>query len=286
MQSVPSAGLIPTSASALPPFALLRPASVRDVVAALADEAHPVLLAGGTDLVAAFNEGLTPGTLIDLSRVDEVRRIEHTRGGLRIGAAVTHATGCTDALVLEHLPELADAWRRIANPRIRFTGTLGGNLMARRVRYEGSILLSALDARLTFVERRGARVVKPADLWIDRTLQRSLLHSIVIDTQGLVWFGYERSMRPLLTLAAALRGATQGLELRVAMATEYLAPVVLSCTVPVARLSTLASIAHEQAHSLMAGLPDNFTDPVVTASYARTVGAQLLARQLERAVHG
>jgi CO/xanthine dehydrogenase FAD-binding subunit len=69
----------------LPPFALLRPTSVHDVVAALDGEANPVLLAGGTDLVAAFNEGLMPGTLIDLSRVAALRRVEHAQGELRIG---------------------------------------------------------------------------------------------------------------------------------------------------------------------------------------------------------
>jgi aerobic carbon-monoxide dehydrogenase medium subunit len=286
MQTVATAGLVPTSASALPPFALRRPSSVHEVVAALDGEAHPVLLAGGTDLVAAFNEGLMPGTLIDLSRVAALRRVEHSQGELRIGAAVTHAAGCADALVREHARGFADAWRRIANPRIRFTGTLGGNVMARRARYEGSLLLCALDARLGFVARGGARTLAPAALWQGTAVERALLESITIRTEGLVWFDYERSMRPLMTLAAALRRGTQGLELRVAVATEYLAPIVLSRSLPAARLADLPAIAREQAHALMADLPDSFTDPVVNARYARAAGAALLARQLTRAAHG
>lgn len=286
MQSVATAGLVPASASTLAPFALRRPSSVQDVVAVLASEPNPVLLAGGTDLVAAFNEGLEPGTLIDLSRVKALRRIEHAQGELRIGAAVTHADGCADVLVREHARGFADAWRRIANPRIRFAGTLGGNLMARRVRYEGSVLLSALDARLEFAASGGTRALAPADLWQGAAVERSLLEWIVIRTEGLVWSGYERSMRPLMTLAAALRRGAQGLELRVAVATEYLAPVVLSRSLPASRLADLPVIAREQAYALMADLPDTFADPVVNARYARAAGAALLARQLEQAAHG
>lgn len=286
MQSVATAGLVPTTASTLAPFALRRPSSVGDVVAALDGEAHPVLLAGGTDLVAAFNEGLMPGTVIDLARVAELRRIEHAQGELRIGAAVTHAAGCANDLVREHARGFADAWRRIANPRIRFTGTLGGNVMARRARYEGGLLLSALDARLGFVARSGARTLAPADVWQGAAVDRALLESITIRTEGLVWFGYERSMRPLLTLATALRRTAQGLELRVAVATEYLVPVVLTRALPAARLADVPAIAREQAHALMAGLPDGFADPVVNARYVRAAGAALLARQLTQAAHG
>jgi aerobic carbon-monoxide dehydrogenase medium subunit len=283
MQTVASAGLVPTSASALPPFALRQPTSVAEVVAALDGEANPVLLAGGTDLVAAFNEGLTPGTLIDLSRVAALRGITFAEGELRIGAAVTHAAGCADALVREHAAGFAAAWRRIANPRVRFTGTLGGNVMARRKRYEGSVLLSALDARLDFAARAGRQTLSPADLWLDGAPKRALLESIVVRTGDLLWYGYERSMRPLMTLATALRRGAQDIELRVAVASEYLAPVVLSRMLPVTRLSDLPAIAREQAHALMADLPDSFTDAVLNARYVRAAGAALLARQLQGA---
>ncbi len=281
MQIIASAGWVPTSASTLPPFALRQPTSVAEVVAALDGESNPVLLAGGTDLVAAFNEGLTPGTLIDLSRVAALRNMAFADGELRIGAAVTHAAGCSDALVREHAAGFAAAWRRIANPRVRFTGTLGGNLMARRKRYEGSVLLSALDARLDFAARGGRKTLIPADLWRNGAPARALLESIAVRTDDLLWYGYERSMRPLMTLATSLRRSGQGIELRVAVASEYLAPVVLSRTLPAARLSALPALARDHAHALMADLPDSFTDAVLNARYARAAGAALLARQLQ-----
>ena len=285
MQSVARAGLVSSSASTLPPFALLRPAQLDEAVAALREADRPVLLAGGTDLVAAFNEGLMPGTLIDLSRIDALRRIELADEGLRIGATVTHAVGCEHALLTRHAPGLAAAWRRIANPRVRLAGTLGGNLMARRQRYEGSVLLSAIGASLDFAGPAGPSRIAPAALWAAPPAQ-SLLQTIVVPLAGLQWFGYERSMRPLITLASALRLAADGLILRCAVATEYLAPVLLERALPTRHLADVAALARSEAIALMAGLPDDFNDPVVNARYARSAGAALLARQLEGAHRG
>ena len=285
MQAIASAGLVPVSASSLPTFALLRPASVADAVAALRDHERAVPMAGGSDLVAAFNEGLTPGVLVDLARIDALRRIEHRGGELRIGATVTHASGCADALVARHVPGLAAAWRRIANPRIRFTGTLGGNLMARRRRYEGSVLLSALGAALEFATPDGLARFAPADLWRDAVPMRVLLQSIVVPTDGLLWYGYERSLRPLMTIATALRLGADGLHLRCAVATEYLEPLVLERTLPASRLADLGAVVRAEAAALMADIPDSFADPVLNARYARAAGAALLARQLVAAAN-
>lgn len=282
MQVVASAGLVSTSASTLPSFALLRPTTVDEAVAALCELERPVLLAGGTDLVAAFNEGLSPDTLIDLTRIEALRRIEVADGQLRIGATVTHDVGCGNDLLVKHAPGLAAAWRRIANPRVRLGGTLGGNLMARRVRYEGSLLLSAIGASLEFQGPAGRSSIAPAALW-QAAPARSLLQTIVVPLQGLQWFGYERSMRPLMTLASALRLGADGLVLRCAMATEYLAPVVLERVLPTRQLDEVARLARGQAAALMAGLPDDFNDPVLSARYARSAGTVLLARQLEGA---
>ena len=286
MQAIASAGLVPVSASSLPSFALLRPASVADAVAALQDHERAVPMAGGSDLVAAFNEGLAPGLLIDLARIDTLRCIEHRGGELRIGATVTHASGCADALVLRHAPGLAAAWRRIANPRIRFTGTLGGNLMALRRRYEGSVLISALGAALEFATPDGVARFMPADLWRGAMPAHALLQAIVVPSESLLWYGYERSMRPLMTIAAAVRQGADGLHLRCAVATEYLEPLVLERTLPVRRLTDLRAVARAEATALMAEIPDSFADPVLNARYARAAGAPLLARQLVVAANG
>jgi carbon-monoxide dehydrogenase medium subunit len=286
MQLVTTAGLVPTSARSLGATRLYVPKSLAEALDALREADNPVLLAGGTDLVAAFNEGLAPGELVNLSQLQELRTIRATPGGISIGATVTHHAGCTDPLVRERAAGFAQGWSRISNPRIRFTATLGGNLMARRVRYEGSILLTAAHARLEFATANGPLQLAPADVWDGRVPARALLVAIGIDTADLLWYAYERSMRPLITLAACLRRNASGVTLTCAVATECLRPAQLEVNLPARDLVAVATSAREIASDAFAQLPSTFADPVVTHSYAKAAGSALLARQLAGAVHG
>ena len=83
------AGWIATSARSLAPLRLLQPTNVADAVAALASSAYACVLAGGIDLVPCFNEGLMPQTVIDVSKLDELRHVRLDGALLRIGALVT-----------------------------------------------------------------------------------------------------------------------------------------------------------------------------------------------------
>jgi carbon-monoxide dehydrogenase medium subunit len=286
MQLVTSAGLVPTSARSLGATRLYAPRSVADALDALREAVNPAVLAGGTDLVAAFNEGLAPAELVNLSQVRELQAIRATPAGISIGATVTHHAGCSDRLVHERASGFAQAWSRISNPRIRFTATLGGNLMARRVRYEGSILLTAARARLQFSTVSGPSELLPTDIWEGRVPARALLLSICIDTADLLWYSYERSMRPLITLAACLRKNASGVTLTCAVATEYLRPVQLELNLAGNDVAAVANSARAIARDAFAQLPSTFADPVVTHSYAMAAGSALLARQLAGAVHG
>ena len=283
MQLLSSAGLVPTSARSLPRLKLYEPRSVAETLDALGRAGNPVLLSGGTDLVARFNEGLSPGELINLAQVAELRTVCVDACHLRIGAAVTHGAGCSHPMVRERVPGFAHAWSRISNPRIRFRATLGGNLMALRPRYEGSLLLTAAGAQLEFATASGTLNLAPADLWAGRIPARSLLTAITIDTDGLAWYAYERSMRPLITLAACLRrpaAGGAGWHLRCAVGTEYLRPAVLDLALPGTELRDVAQAAKDIAQQAFAQLPMDFFDPVATRAYCMAAGSVLLARQL------
>ena len=282
MWSVATGGLVPASARSLPPLKLYRPRSIAQVMEVLVNAEDPVLLAGGTDLVAAFNEGLRPAALVSLAQVEELRAVHDTGQGLRIGAGATHHAGSANAVVLAQAPGLAQAWSSIANPRIRFSATIGGNLMARRTRYEASLLLTAAQATLVFATPGGVVRCTPQSLWADGPLDRSLLVAIEIQTAELVDYFYERSMRPLLTLAVGLRRSGEEIELFCAVATEYLQPTLLELKV---RASDLAAHGQDVARELFKQLPPSFADPVVTHHYAQTAGAVLLARRLAGVAH-
>jgi carbon-monoxide dehydrogenase medium subunit len=122
-------------------------------------------------------------------------------------------------------------------------------------------------------------------LWEGRAPAQALLTALLVDTADLAWFAYERSMRPLITLAACLRRRDGGLSLTCAVATEYLRPAMLVLDLPHAGLARVAASSRDIAREAFAQLPAAFADPVVTRTYAQNAGAALLARQLAGAAH-
>lgn len=280
MELLESAGLLPTSARSLPPLLLQQPASVAAALACLQASEVPVVVAGGTDLVACWNEGLPARTLVDISALDELRGVQQDQGLLRIGALVTHHAGAGNDRVQAVVPGFARAWSRIANPRIRFRATLGGNLMARRTRYEGAVLLRALQAQLEFATPGGAHWSSLDALWSLGLPRHALLRGVTIDATDLLAFDYERSLRPLYTQAMSLWRDARGLRLDLVVATEYLRPLALSLPLPGISAPQLAARARPIADDVLAALPESFRDALVTPAYARRAGAALLARQL------
>jgi 4-hydroxybenzoyl-CoA reductase subunit beta len=114
---------------ALAEFTLERPDSVAEAVALVAAPGARVL-AGGTDLLPNLRRGLgQPATLVDLSRLAELRDLHvDGDGSIAIGAGVTLAQLARDATIARALPALAEAARAVAAATHRETATVGGNL--------------------------------------------------------------------------------------------------------------------------------------------------------------
>jgi 4-hydroxybenzoyl-CoA reductase subunit beta len=114
---------------ALPEFALVRAATLEEVIGARARHPDSRLLGGGTDLVVNIRRGiLAPPVLIDINRVAELRAIRADARSLEIGAAVNIAEVAAHQEVMRHYPVVAQAAEFIAGPTHRNMGTVGGNL--------------------------------------------------------------------------------------------------------------------------------------------------------------
>jgi carbon-monoxide dehydrogenase medium subunit len=116
--------------STLPPFKLHRPSSVEEASALLAqlgDDA--VVYAGGTELLLVMKLGFAEYPhLVDVKRIDELRRLEAADGVLEIGGAITHREIERAPIVRDRWPVLAAMERDVGNVRVRSMGTIGGNL--------------------------------------------------------------------------------------------------------------------------------------------------------------
>ena len=275
MHEVAHAGLIAASYRDVPPFPVSIPASVDEAVAAMADAEAPVPYAGGTDLCGAMRGGKPIGTLIWLRRLDELRGLRIEGNTLSVGALTTHAEGAaSDAAAA--IPGLAEAWSKLGKMRIRLSGTAGGNLMARHTRYEMSILLTALGGTAEFASAAGQTELTPAQIWDRAEPARALLTRLSIPLAADLRLDYDRSLRPLMTLALALwtdgAGKAWG---RAAIATEYLRPASLDLDLRGTDAGAIAAAAFE-------ALPGDFADPASGNAWLRRAGAAILARQLVR----
>jgi carbon-monoxide dehydrogenase medium subunit len=112
-----------------PAFAYHRPKSVNEAAAMLADlgeDARP--LAGGHSLIPLMKLRLAaPEHLVDLAGIAELKGIRADGGDIVIGAMTTQHELIGSDLLAAKIPLLRETSLLIADPQVRYVGTLGGN---------------------------------------------------------------------------------------------------------------------------------------------------------------
>jgi carbon-monoxide dehydrogenase medium subunit len=144
----------------IPRFAHVRPDDLEGAFAAhAAAGGDGTWYAGGTELLQVMKAGFAAfTTLIDLKGIDELRGIDLSDdGSLRIGGAVTHREVERSPTVAAHVPGLARLARRIANVRVRNTGTIGGNLAFAEPHSDPATFLLACEAEVELAGPTGRR---------------------------------------------------------------------------------------------------------------------------------
>ena len=112
-----------------------------------------VPIAGGTDVMVELNMDLgRPETLMDISRLDELREWRREDGHVFLGAGVTYARIIDE---LAGLTPLVQASRSVGSPQIRNRGTVGGNLGTASPAGDALPVLAAYDAEVVLVRSGG-----------------------------------------------------------------------------------------------------------------------------------
>jgi CO/xanthine dehydrogenase FAD-binding subunit len=87
------------------------------------------ILAGGTDIMVDMRSGaLNTQHLLDVSRLDDLKKIEVRDGKLSIGASVTIAELLGSETIATSAPALRKAADKFASKQIRNVATIGGNV--------------------------------------------------------------------------------------------------------------------------------------------------------------
>ncbi len=124
------------------------------------------LVGGATDLALWVTKGLKSlGPVCFLSGCSDLKTIEKSTDGLRIGAAVTLTA--LQSAVAGHHPDFAEMIRRYGSVQVRNAATIGGNIANGSPIGDGPPALIALGARLTLRRGDKRREIPLADFFID-----------------------------------------------------------------------------------------------------------------------
>ncbi len=144
-----------------------RPSTIGDAVELLVrhgDEAR--VLAGGHSLIPMMKLRMaTPSHLVDLQAIADLRGIREENGAIIVGAMTTQRELIESTLLAERCPIIGEAALQIADPQVRYCGTLGGNVANGDPGNDMPAIMQALDASYQVIGRGGGREVPAREFY-------------------------------------------------------------------------------------------------------------------------
>lgn len=166
-------------------FDYVRAGSVQEAIALLTERPDARLLAGGHSLIPILKlRQLTVGTLVDIGRLDELKKMGAPNGTMTLGALTTHAKIAANPLLPQGFREAA---ANVGDWQVRNRGTLGGNVSHADPASDHPTVLTALGATFHVMGPNGVRAIPAADFFtglFETALQKGeVLTDVEIPTQ-------------------------------------------------------------------------------------------------------
>lgn len=254
------------------------------------------ILAGGTDWFPSRGDRPFSGTLVDISRIAELRGITKTDRGWRIGAATTW----TD-IIKADLPRafhgLKLAAREVGSAQIQNAGTIAGNLCNASPAADGVPPLLTLDAQVELTSLKGARRlpvaaflqgVRKTDRAADEILSALYIPDMPVGSQSsFVKLGARKYLVISICMVAVLVTVQDGLVSDIRVAIGAASPVAMRLTglEDVLRGLPAKDAADAVTPDLIHGLTP-ITDVRATADYRQTAAAEVIRRAITLALEG
>ncbi len=275
-------------------FDYYRPTTVEDVIALLKEHGDDArVMAGGHSLIPMMKLRMADiPHLIDLQDVGGLDGIAIDGDTIRLGAMVTqHELINHDALTAA-APILREAALQIADPQVRYMGTIGGNVANGDPGNDMPGLMQCLDAQIELVGPGGTRTVAARDYYeaaymTDREDDEVLISvSFAIPTGGSAYEKQKRKIGDYATAAAAVQISREGGKIASAsIAMTNLSDVpVWSEAAGVALVGTGCDAdAIKAATAAMLGDIDPSEDNRGPVAFKRHVAGIILSRAINRA---
>jgi aerobic carbon-monoxide dehydrogenase medium subunit len=272
-------------------FDYVAPASLDEALAALVDGGEDAkVLAGGHSLIPLMKLRLSaPSLLVDLRKVPGLRGIERANGSWRIGAMTPHVAVADGGLGLA-----SEAASTIADPQVRYRGTIGGSLAHGDPASDMPAVLLAAEGTVTVRGAGGEREVAAADLFQDFLTtavgEGEILTSVTLPAMDGYGFGFEKFNRrkedwAMVGVAAWVKKAGDGSCEDVRIGLTHMGSTPLRATAAEAALRggalDAASIAAAAEQAAEGTEPP--ADLNASAEYKRHLARVLCRRALEQA---
>lgn len=148
-------------------FAYHRPSSVKEAVGLLADLGEDArAIAGGHSLIPMMKLRLaTPSHLVDLGGVPDLKGIRADGSDIVVGATTTQHELIGSDLLSKMLPILGETSLLIADPQVRYVGTLGGNVANGDPGNDMPAVMMCLNAIYHVAGKTGQRNIAARDFY-------------------------------------------------------------------------------------------------------------------------
>jgi carbon-monoxide dehydrogenase medium subunit len=146
-------------------FTYAAPATLAEAVQLMQGaEAKP--LAGGQSLLPLMKLRLaSPGQLVDLRRIGELRGIREDGDAIIIGAMTTYLTALKSPVLARRAPLVVEAARVVGDMQVRARGTIGGSLAHADPGGDMPAVMLALNADVAAAGPTGTRIIPVTSLF-------------------------------------------------------------------------------------------------------------------------
>ena len=271
-----------------------RPESVKDAVALLAehgDEARAI--AGGHSLIPMMKLRMADvAHLVDLQAIDDLRGIAVDGDTVTIGAMTTqHELIASDALA-KVAPIIREAALQIADPQVRYVGTVGGNVANGDPGNDMPGLMQCLDATYVLTGPGGTREVAARDFYEAAYFTARADDELLVAIRFAApkgGYAYEKQKRKIgdyATAAAAVLIEAEGGKIAAAsIAVTNLSdtPVYCQAAADALRGTDTGNPGLDAAVAAMQGAIDPVEDNRGPVDFKKYVAGVVLRRAIERA---
>jgi CO/xanthine dehydrogenase FAD-binding subunit len=277
------------------PFDYVRPNSLAEACALLAEDEDARVIAGGQTLVPMLAMRLArPARLIDILRLPELSGVREEEGAIVVGATTRQASAERDPVIRASVPMLARVLPWVGHPPTRNRGTVGGSIANADPSAEIPLVAVTLGAEIMLATPDGPASMPADDFFIGPMLTTINPGECVSAVRFPVWphkrmgvgffeISARRSDFAFVAAAAQVALDDDGRCIQVALGVGGVGDRPLRLDMSPLLGGTLDTASVNEAVNAASGELDAMSDLHASAAYRRRVAVELCGRALAQA---